>query len=201
MDTKLNRFILRVCFWVPKLVYLNILWAIHALPLITLVPSTRALIRSILHFQTNTETTGIRAVFTVYFKENTYFSRKKEWLYSLYFWLILIDYWVLNPETFIGASIRIALLLFCLLSSFILVYQTLLSHNQDRSISFFFAFFSFLRNPWIALGHVVLTVSGFLLLLSFSPALLIFSGMSILLFFNMQYLQALPKKHLFSFEK
>jgi len=133
-------------YWLPRLVYLQLLWFLAVLPVVTLITASRAILDSlVLCQQQEMSLNNVGKTYKTFFLKRlqTYF--KLDIVYEGYFLLMLADgaiFWQLG--TSIGNIIFYAVILTVWLSILVFIYQTLLSKTK---ISFLYSFYILCKKP------------------------------------------------------
>ncbi|MCD5003678.1 hypothetical protein IV487_14530 [Enterococcus saccharolyticus] len=181
-----ERFVFAVTYWVPKLIVLQFIWLLHALPIVTIVRASQSLLLTIHRCQ---QTHGEK-VFSIYrhiFQTHLQQSRKRTFLLSIYSFLLVFDIWFFfRIDKPYGYILSYSLLIASYFILLLFIYQTLLNDEKGvrtRLIAVFYLFFKF---PRFVVLHLLLTVGILLGFLLIGPIYAFLLGISLFFFLHNQ---------------
>lgn len=178
-------------YWLPRLAYLQLLWFLSVLPVITLVTASRTLLDSLVNCQQ--QETSLNTIFKIYklnFMKRLQTNVKIDIVYGLYFLFMLIDsgiFWQLhNPA---GHVFFYTVILISWFSVLIFIYQTLASKQRLVNASFLYSFYILCKRPGLIFLHIVLPMVSFICLFFIGGIYLCLAGASGFFWLNMKIAQ------------
>ncbi|OIM24628.1 hypothetical protein ATX60_02620 [Oenococcus oeni] len=194
---RLSVLIIEFIYQFPKIMMLNLCWAMASLPVLSVGTSTRALIASLIVLQKQ-QSPNFKS-FQI-FKDNFIFFFQSNWkrdlLGSFYFAVIVIDKIIFasqtNPESQILKYAAETILFLILM---IYLYQTYLAMHYAKYINTMIAMYSMFKNPSKILLHYIFSLIFFYLLSFFGPVYLCLTGSSLFFFINLKLMRVFNKQN------
>lgn len=178
-------------YWLPRLVYLQLLWFLSVLPIITLATASRALLDSLVDCQQ--QETSLNAIYEIYksnFKMRFLRKIKLDMVYGLYFLFMFIDSFIFwHWHNSVGNISFYVVTLVIWFTTLIFIYQTLASKQKKASVSFLYSFYVFFKKPWLVFLHTALPLFSFICLFFVGGAYLCLAGASGFFWLNMKIAQ------------
>ncbi|MGK0550985.1 DUF624 domain-containing protein [Enterococcus faecalis] len=187
MWQKFNKSLYTGTLWLPRIVYLNGLWLLGSLPLVTLAHSTRVVVEvTDSYLRESFVTDSVWQDFWRTYRQKERATKKMDGLFSIYWLLALFNLFVFyhNSNAFsqLLGSFSLCLLL---VGSCLFFTQAVLTNYWGRDVSFFEALVFAGHHSRKLFVHLVLTSCTALGLLFLGPFFLMVGGLVLLLWGNL----------------
>jgi uncharacterized membrane protein YesL len=142
MVKKMNHWLYKGTLWLPRIILLNGLWLLGALPLVTIARATRTVVQLVEYYlYEDFATASVWHDFWTVYRENPFGIKRLDGLFSAYFVLASVNLWLFGHSFGIAASFLWAFCFFLMIiGSSIFMVQAVSASRSKQPVRFFTAF-------------------------------------------------------------
>jgi uncharacterized membrane protein YesL len=191
MAKKVNHWLYKGTLWLPRIILLNGLWLLGALPLVTMARATRAVVQlvdSYLHEEFNT--VSVWQDFWTIYRKDPFGVKRLDGLFSAYFVLALANLWFFGHSSGTLAAFLWAFCLFLvIIGSTLFMVQTALANRSKQPVRFFTAFIYAGHHSKRLVLHWLITVAFCFGLFIIGKLFLVLGGVPLIIYLNLSLLK------------